>query len=53
MEKQFEVTIAERKIVAEDTYEITFDFEGIPFVFLAGQYVWIKLPRYLCPDERQ
>jgi len=52
MEKQFDVTIADRKLIAEDTYEMSFDFGNIPFSFSAGQYVWIKLPKLNYPDER-
>jgi PAS domain S-box-containing protein len=52
MEKLFEVTIADRKLIAEGTYEMSFDFGDIPFDFLAGQYVWIKLSKLIYPDER-
>ncbi len=52
MEKMFEVTIADRKLIAEGTYEMSFDFGNIPFDFLAGQYVWLRLPKLFYPDEK-
>ncbi|MBI2473218.1 PAS domain S-box protein [Candidatus Uhrbacteria bacterium] len=37
--------------VAEDTFEATFKLEH-PISYLAGQYVWLDLPRLIAPDPK-
>jgi PAS domain S-box-containing protein len=52
MHNIYSVTLANRRKVAENTYEITFDFSKENFTFRSGQYIWVTLPEMLFPDVR-
>src|SRR3989344_845129 len=52
MEKNFNSILVNKKEVAEDTYEVTFEIDNNRFSFLPGQYVWVVLPELQYPDER-
>src|SRR3989338_11381353 len=52
MEKSFNSILVNKKEVAEDTYEVTFEIDNNRFSFLPGQYVWVVLPELQYPDER-
>ena len=52
MKKTFYFPILEKKVVAEDTYEITLDTKGSDFSFTSGQYVWITIPEPKETDDR-
>lgn len=44
--------IIERKIIAKDTVEVSFDLTNQDFKFQAGQYIQIKIPKLLYPDPK-
>ncbi len=44
--------IKEKKKIAENTWEITFTIKENSFIFQAGQYIWVILPKLNFPDIR-
>lgn len=49
---KIELLIIERKIIAKDTVEISFDLVNQDFKFQAGQYIQISIPKLLYPDPK-
>ena len=44
---KIELLIIERKIIAKDTVEISFDLVNQDFKFQAGQYIQISIPVHI------
>jgi ferredoxin-NADP reductase/DMSO/TMAO reductase YedYZ heme-binding membrane subunit len=49
---KIKLPIAEQKIIAEKTYEISFDVSGRRFEFSAGQYIRVSVPTLRYPDPK-
>jgi len=50
--KRIKMPILEKKLIAEKTYEVSFDLEGKEFEFLAGQFIRVNLLKLLYPDNK-
>ena len=44
-------TLTKRKLVAQDTYELTFSVQN-EFSFLVGQYVWVEMEKLVFEDVK-
>jgi len=50
--KKIQLPILEQKIIAEQTCEVSFDLSEKEFIFLAGQYIRLTLPKLLYADPQ-
>lgn len=51
-EKKIKAPILDQKIIAPNTCQVSFDISKIPFIFKAGQYIQIRLPKLNYNDPK-
>ncbi len=50
--KKLILPILKQKIIADETYEISFSLLNKKFEFFAGQHIWVTVPKLLFPDPK-